>query len=135
MELKIEICNKITKETSEETFKIKLSVFLRKLLNNVVVENFKQTENSFDEFTKKISIYLFYTAGRLAYETLNSNLKNSLPSISTLNRYIENKSLQLEGDFDFQGLSEFLERRDLPKLVWISEEEEKLNMTPLQIKL
>lgn len=68
---------------------------------------------------------MYYTGGRLLYETIYTNLKNSVPSISTLNRYLEStrstNNLQ-EDDFDFEGLSQYLEERNLPKLVWISED-------------
>ncbi|KAF5280410.1 hypothetical protein FQR65_LT03219 [Abscondita terminalis] len=90
--------NEICYETFEDK-KGRLSVFLRKLFTNAL-QNLEYTNNNncFDEFTKKVAVYLFYTAGRLAYETLYSNLKNSLPSISTLNRYIENNRTRLEED-------------------------------------
>ncbi|CAG9820720.1 unnamed protein product [Phaedon cochleariae] len=53
----------------------------------------------------------------------SANLKNALPSISTLNRYLQNKRIPIEeGVMNFAGLLKFLEDNGLPKIVWISED-------------
>lgn len=116
-------------ETSIETKKEKLSLFLQKLLDNAIGNSDHMgNNNSYDEFTKNVSLYLFYTAGRIAYETLQANLKNCLPSISTLNRFVDNKQKRLEeGSFDFEGLRDFLEMKNLPKVIWISEDGTRVN--------
>lgn len=53
----------------------------------------------------------------------NANMKNCIPSISTLNRYLDSaKDCIQEGNLDFVGLQKHLEERNLPKIVWISED-------------
>lgn len=50
-------------------------------------------------------------------------MKSTLPSISCLNKFIANNSSNIEeGFFDFDGLCQFMEQRDLPKVLWISED-------------
>lgn len=44
----------------------------------------KSQYNRFDEKLKKFSIYLFIIGGRLLYETLYCNMKNVLPSVTTI---------------------------------------------------
>lgn len=98
---------------------------LLKTLQDVSLKNStcSNNQNRYDDATKKFAVYLFYIGGRLLYETLQSNLKNSLPSISTLNRFVnaKNDALQ-EGEFDFKCLLKFLVDRGLPKMVWVSED-------------
>nr|CAI5847436.1 unnamed protein product [Callosobruchus analis] len=70
-----------------------------------------------------MSVYLYYIGGRLLYETVYANLKNVLPSISTLNRYVQKQeSYPEQGVFDFDGVLQFLNDENLPKYIWISED-------------
>lgn len=101
------------------------------MLVKVATINFsgKNKVNSYDEQLKKFSLYLFYSGGKLLYETLQANLKHMLPSLSTLYRF--RRSLQMgqieEGKFNFKGLSIFLEERNLPRVVWVSEDATRIN--------
>lgn len=46
-----------------------------------------------------------------------------MPSISTLNRFlITHRKPAEEEEIDFQGLADYLEKRKLPKIVWIAED-------------
>lgn len=68
--------------------------FLKKLVDISLKNVGSANRNSYDEVTmmkKKLSIYLYYVGGRLLYETLHANLPNTLPSISTLNRYLSSE--------------------------------------------
>lgn len=72
---------------------------------------------------KKFCVFLYFVGGRLLYEILQSNLTNSLPAISTLNRFISlNKEYFIEGEYRFNQLKDFLEKNKLPSCVWISED-------------
>lgn len=63
------------------------------------------TRNSYEDAFKKNCTYLFIISGPLAYETLYSNLKNALPSISTVRREIKSDTNTiLEGQFRFKEL-------------------------------
>lgn len=101
-----------------------LSDFLKKLLE-IAQNNLKgpQSKNLYDTATKKFALYIFYVGGRLLYETLHANLGNSLPSISTLNRFLATNRQSLEeGEIDFEGLLGYLTKINLPKIVWIAED-------------
>lgn len=107
-----------------------ISCFLQKLLTNAL-DNSKHSNNKknvFDDITKKIGIYLYYTAGRLAYETLYANLTNCLPSITTINRFLSETRIRIrEGEFDFEGLASFLDKKRLPRVIWVSEDATRIN--------
>ncbi|VEN57573.1 unnamed protein product [Callosobruchus maculatus] len=100
-----------------------LSNFLHKLLT-IAKENSKHKRNEYSDFIKKVGIYLLRTGGRLLYETLQSNLKNILPSISSLNRFSKetNENIMTEAAFDFAGLEKYCDQRNIPKVVWICED-------------
>ncbi|KAL0100980.1 hypothetical protein PUN28_019401 [Cardiocondyla obscurior] len=89
--------------------------------NKLVTRN--TNRNSYNDATKKFSIYLYYVGGRLLYETLHSNLPNALSSISTLNRYSYNiRKYTEEGKIDFEGLVQHLKERNASKVIWIAED-------------
>lgn len=61
--------------------------------------------------------------GRLLYETLQTNLENYYPSITTLYRFIATqKSNVVKGEYRFDTLKMFLKERNLPMCVWVSED-------------
>jgi len=71
---------------------------------------------------KKFSVYLFIIGGRLLYETLYCNMKNVLPSITTIFRYMDQTQDKIvEGTFRFKELRLLLIQKNLPLQVWISE--------------
>jgi hypothetical protein len=101
---------------------------LLKMLLEISVANSRGNRNTYDCTIKKFALYLYYIGGRLLYETLQQNLKNVLPAISSLNRYlVDNSTKTEEGIFDYDGLSKFLEDRQLPKVVWICEDVTRVN--------
>lgn len=53
--------------------------------------NNSKTNKSRNRYTNQIKeffVYLYFVGGRLLYETLQGNLKNSLPTISSLYKFI-----------------------------------------------
>lgn len=77
----------------------------------------------FDEITKMFSSYIFMLSGRLAYETLNANLPYSIPSPSTVSRFLkENGPKIIEGKMRTIELDEYLKSRNLPLKISISED-------------
>lgn len=101
--------------------------FLETLID-VATKNSENKQNIYDDNFKKFALYLFYSGGKLLYETLHSNMNNILPSLSTLYRYKNKiKSRMDEGQLDFEGLNRFLEERNLAKIVWISEDGTRIN--------
>lgn len=109
---------------TEVTTNVKSTNKLLQMLLDAAMTNCQHSKqkNIFNNTIKQFSLYLLYTGGRLLYETVYANMKNILPSISTLNRFVGKSSNIDEGVFDYDGLLHFLEERDLPKVVWISED-------------
>lgn len=116
-----------TKSSTETLTKSKFF----EILVDVATKNFSGNSkvNSYDEQLKTFSLYLFYSGGKLLYETLQANLKHILPSLSTLYRFRRNLQMgQIEeGEFNFKGLSTYLEERNLPRIVWVSEDATRIN--------
>jgi len=114
-------------EISVETFikKTDTSTLLKSICNSALRNsNFPSPNaNRYDESQKKFCVFLYFVGGRLLYETLQSNLTNSLPSISSLNRFISTQKQNIvEGEYRFKELKEFLLERNLPLCVWVSED-------------
>lgn len=106
--------------------------------NNEVIKSFfemiKQTalknsktqskeSNRFSHDLKKLCLYIFITSGRLAYETLCSNMSNALPSITTLYRTFDTFTKTFEGQIQMHELKTFLLKRNYPLKVFISEDQ------------
>lgn len=95
------------------------------MLKNAAVQNSntKYQYNRFSDELKKLSLYIFLTAGRLAYETLVANMNNSLPSIATLYRTLKEFPKTIEGDLKCSELKTFLQSRNYPMKIFISEDQ------------
>lgn len=118
-------------EISVETFikKTNTSTLLKSICNSALRNsNFASSNaNRYDESLKKFCVFLYFVGGRLLYETLQSNLTNSLPSISSLNRFISTQKQNIvEGEYRFKELKEFLLERNLPLCIWVSEDATRL---------
>nr|CAI5842637.1 unnamed protein product [Callosobruchus analis] len=106
-----------------------LGSFLNKLLE-ISQKNVQgpKNKNFYGQALKRFAIYMYYVGGRLLYETLHANLSHALPSITTLNRFLTStKNPIQEGEVDFQGLAEYLDKRNLPKFIWITEDATRVN--------
>jgi len=77
----------------------------------------------FDNDGKLFATYIYIISGKLAYETLQSNMPTALPTSSLISKHLQrvNQPVQ-EGIFRFSELKEFLLARRLPNVVWISED-------------
>ena len=75
------------------------------------------------EVIKKISIALFIYAGPLAYEFLQKNLHQALPSLRTIQRHIHtNYETINEGEFRFDGLASHIIQHKTTNSVTIGED-------------
>lgn len=84
----------------------------------------------FNQIVKSLACYYRMIAGPLAYESLQVNLALSLPSLSSVNRYIRKIHSNLtEGDLQVLELKKYLEERGLPLIVSLSEDGSKLTGT------
>lgn len=82
-----------------------------------------KSSNRYTHQIKQFSVYLYFVGGRLLYETLQGNLKNSLPTISSLYKFISTKKdIIIEGEYRIEQLKTYLTSRNLPLCVWISED-------------
>ncbi|CAH1103849.1 unnamed protein product [Psylliodes chrysocephalus] len=77
----------------------------------------------FSEPLKLFGLYIFMIGGRLLYETLYSNLSQSLPSISTLMRTLDNHPKISEGVVRFTELKDYLTKRNYPMAIFVSEDQ------------
>lgn len=84
------------------------------------------TEIGYEEPLKLFCVYLFITGGRLLYETLQANLKNILPSLSSIMPLVNEESKIIEGSLDMAGLKTFLVERNYPLKVFLSEDQTSL---------
>lgn len=92
-----------------------------KILNEAAKYNMKMVKNNkFSDDLLQFSVYLFIIGGRLLCESLYANLKKSLPSLSTVTKTISATNNFEEGVL--RELNAFLEKRMLPKIIWISED-------------
>lgn len=77
----------------------------------------------YDDETKKFAMYLRMISGALAYNTLQQNLKCALPSLPSINRYIQSSNCKIfEGIPRIDELYVYLTSRNLPLAVALSED-------------
>ncbi|KAK4885393.1 hypothetical protein RN001_001664 [Aquatica leii] len=95
------------------------------MLKETEIANFKHRKHGsrFSELLKLFSLYLFIVGGRLTYELLYSNLSGALPSITTLNRLLDEGSKIVEGVPRFLELKNYLIKRNYRLQVFISEDQ------------
>lgn len=107
-------------ETNSENLGVLLQTFVQSSERNF--ERRKQGYR-FDELTKMFSTYIFLLSGALAYETLNANLPLSIPSVSTIRRFLkDNGPNVVEGKMRTEELLQYLKCRNLPLKVSLSED-------------
>lgn len=96
------------------------STFLNMLLKSAEKETILD-KNRYETKLKLFSAYLFIIGGRSTYKTLCANLP--LPSITTVLSSIKvNGNFVIEGEMNFQGLSDFLTKHNLVRCLWMSED-------------
>lgn len=84
---------------------------------------FKNKGQRYSESLKLFASYLFMIGGRKCYETLQGNLKDSLPSLSSVQRTMASSSdAIIEGEIRFSSLKAYLEADAYPLKVWVSED-------------
>lgn len=101
-----------------------LGLMLRNFVNSALQNtDRKKAGYRFEELTKMFAAYIFMLSGPLAYETLNANLPLSIPSISTVHRFIADKGPRvIEGEMRTDELLQYLKNRNLPLKVSLSED-------------
>lgn len=80
---------------------------------------------------RRFATNLRMIAGPLAYETLQRNLECALPSLPSTNRYVQKSNCHVtEGILRANELVKYLEERDLPLVVSLSEDATKIINRP-----
>lgn len=103
-----------------------------KSILNILMESSKTNQplnkhrHIFTYNLKHLSLYVFLTAGRKSYEFLRVNMDNALPAISTVHNYLSEKEHRIEGVCDFDGLKRYLEENNLPKVIFVCEDQTKV---------
>jgi hypothetical protein len=78
--------------------------------------------------TKMFAAFIKMLAGLWAYETLHANFPLTLPSASTVNRFLVDKGPQIvEGKMRTDELCQYLQSRHLPLRVSLSEDATRIH--------
>lgn len=114
-----------------ENYKSRTHYLLSLLLRTADINVERKSEGyRFNETVKELSCYYRMIAGPMAYESLQTNLCLSLPSLSSVNRYIRKIDANItEGDLRVSALKKYLEDRKLPLVVSLSEDGTRLTGT------
>ena len=113
-----------TSSTSKsESVRYSTSLFqslLSNALNNV---NQVPKRRRHSEVMKKFAISLLFTAGSLAYELVHKNMPEAFPSLRTVQKEVNKKYCSMvEGEFQFDMLSDHLDAYNAPRVISISED-------------
>lgn len=80
---------------------------------------------------RNFASYLRIISGRLAYQTIQNNLPLALPAFSSTNRYITQKHGRvIEGQLRIKELSDYLDKRNLQRIVALSEDATRIKGVP-----
>uniref|UniRef100_A0A6P7FI16 Uncharacterized protein LOC114329629 n=1 Tax=Diabrotica virgifera virgifera TaxID=50390 RepID=A0A6P7FI16_DIAVI len=101
-----------------------LALYVHKV--QLCTQNKSGHTNKFDDEMKRFWLYIFISAGRMSYEILHSNLKNILPSVTTIHRQLEEMNNILEGEVRIEDLKLYLQKRNYPPIIFISEDQTAL---------
>lgn len=78
--------------------------------------------NRYNQTLKKMALWIFAVGGHTLYETLYKNMKGSIPSVRTMQRFLLSEDLT-EGVVRIAALKEFLVKRNYPLRVFLSEDQ------------
>ncbi|XP_055308274.1 uncharacterized protein LOC129572356 [Sitodiplosis mosellana] len=100
------------------------SYFLNQLLSNARQNSDRKPGGfRYDPDTRKFAMYLRMIMGSLAYQTLQANLEGAIPSLPSINRYIQSSHYHItEGVLRTEELRNYLNERSLPNVVCLSED-------------
>lgn len=130
----------LAEESNDQEYKVgpvpKISsrthIFLNKLLNTADRNALRSKPGyRYDYETRKFASYLRILCGPLAYQTIQQNMPLALPTLTSTNRYIFHGHVKLiEGQLRIEELSEYLNQRNLPRVVTLSEDATRINGVP-----
>lgn len=118
--------------TQTEVLSSKAHQFIDKL-SKTADQNKDRTPTGYryDDDSKQFFTYMRMVAGPLAYETLQRNMESEIPSLNSVNRYIrENNEIVIDGELRSSELLQYLQKRNLPLIVALSEDATRINGRP-----
>lgn len=116
-------------ETNGTKTATKTHYFLNKLVS-AADRNSVRDKNGYryEDEIKQFATYLRMLTGPFGYDTIQRNLECALPAISSTNRYIRRTNCKIvEGVLRCDELRTYLEERDLPLVVALSEDATRIN--------
>lgn len=116
--------NQLAEREETSTKPTKTHYFLNKLMATADKNSTRDIHGyRYDDETKQFAAYFRMLAGPFAYETIQANLECALPSLATTNRYIRRTNCNIvEGILRIEELLLYLEQRNLPLVVSLSED-------------
>lgn len=106
--------------------KIESKTFLKNILKAINVNSGKHPQGYRYEYEfKMFCAHLYLVCGLFSYEILSRNL-GILPSPTTLTRLISDESQVREGELNIDGVLKYFNSKQLPKIVWLSEDQTKI---------
>ena len=115
----------IKSNTEKETAALSNLSFLLKILYETALKNSDRQKKG-NRYPGEIYMFAsdtLLTAGPMFYEKLQANLPDSLPCISEVRKFVAKTADPVrEGVFRFEELKQFLQSRNLPLKVWLSED-------------
>ena len=99
------------------------SEFLKAVLQSAITNAGKDPHGyRYPEPLKAMCAHLYTLTGLQAYEILWANLLPAIPSVSNVKRHLYSSGIIREGEFRVKALKKFLQDRNLPLKVWLSED-------------
>lgn len=99
--------------------------FLKELLEHNIANNNKNRA-SYNEHMKDIALYIYVLTGPKAYVTLCSNLRGSLPSLSTVRRKLGKEKNMNEADFQFDQIKGQMLEKGEKLIVAVAEDDTEI---------
>lgn len=114
----------MSSEIAVNTEQMAYSYFLKILLSNAHQNSDRRPGGyRYDPDIRKFAMYLRMIMGSLAYQTLQANLEGAIPSLPSINRYIQSSHYHItEGVLRTDELRNYLNERSLPNVVCLSED-------------
>lgn len=96
---------------------------LKHLLDTAVANNGSKFRNRFSDVLKKFCLYVYLVGGQMLYELLHRNMAGVFPAMSTLYTILDESPQIGNAVLRMEQLKTYLEKRNLPKKIFISEDQ------------
>ena len=123
-----DLLQSVASTPSDNGFLANLTPILKNLMENATHNAGKQkTQRRHTEVLKKFATLLYINAGSMAYQFIQGNIPEALPSLRTVQDIVHSQYEPFfEGQFYFDELWHYLEKHHAPLVVTISEDATKI---------